>query len=68
LAANTVCAICGVALRCGAIGNDKQPDATCWCMAEDALPASARRPGQGCRCQRCLREAIVQAQTASESD
>jgi ribosomal protein L34E len=54
-------------LRCGAIGNGMQPDATCWCMAEDNLPASARRPGQGCRCQRCLREAIAQAQAQAET-
>ncbi|WP_124382629.1 cysteine-rich CWC family protein [Ralstonia sp. SET104] len=68
LAANTACAICGAALRCGAIGDGKQRDATCWCTAEETLPASARRPGQGCRCQRCLRAAILLAQTASESD
>lgn len=67
-AANTVCAICGAELRCGAIGNGTQPDATCWCMTEANLPASARRPGQGCRCQRCLREAIAQARAASESN
>ena len=67
LTANTVCAVCGAALRCGAIGNGMQPDATCWCMAEDTLPASARRPGQGCRCQRCLREAIAQAQAQAET-
>lgn len=61
---NTTCATCGAALRCGAIGNGTQRDATCWCMHEDPLPASARRPGQGCRCQRCLREAIAQANAA----
>ncbi|CAJ0691850.1 cysteine-rich CWC family protein [Ralstonia holmesii] len=67
--ANTVCAICGAELHCGAIGDGKQPDATCWCMSEKTLPANARRPGQGCRCQRCLREAIAQATlAASESD
>ncbi len=65
-AANTACAICGAALRCGAIGDGTQPDATCWCMTEAKLPASARRPGQGCRCQHCLREAIAHARTASE--
>ncbi|WP_316677711.1 cysteine-rich CWC family protein [Ralstonia chuxiongensis] len=67
-AANTVCAICGAQMRCGAIGDGKQPDTTCWCMTEETLPASARRPGQGCRCQRCLREAIAQARAASESN
>ncbi|MEF9482359.1 hypothetical protein [Ralstonia sp. 1B3] len=67
-AANTVCAICGVALRCGAIGDGTQPDATCWCTTEETLPASARRPGQGCRCQRCLREAIALARAASEAN
>ncbi|KHK57243.1 signal peptide protein [Ralstonia sp. A12] len=65
---NTVCAICGAALRCGAIGDGTQPDATCWCMTEEKLPASARRPGQGCRCQHCLRKAIAQAQAASGSN
>ncbi|MBA4231672.1 MAG: hypothetical protein C0465_13785 [Ralstonia sp.] len=67
-AANTACAICGAALRCGAIGEGSQRDTTCWCMTEEALPVSARRPGQGCRCQRCLREAIAQARAASESN
>ncbi|WP_413707384.1 hypothetical protein [Ralstonia sp. Ralssp110] len=66
-AANTVCAMCGADLRCGAIGDGKQPDAACWCMTEETLPASARRPGQGCRCQRCLREAITQAKAAPEA-
>ncbi|WP_199028988.1 cysteine-rich CWC family protein [Ralstonia sp. ASV6] len=66
--ANTACAICGVALRCGAIGNGTQPDATCWCMTEEKLPASARHPGQGCRCKQCLRKAIAQVRTASESN
>jgi hypothetical protein len=59
--------MCGADLRCGAIGDGKQPDAACWCMTEETLPASARRPGQGCRCQRCLREAIAQAKAAPEA-
>jgi ribosomal protein L34E len=63
--ANTTCAICGATLRCGAIGDGKRPDATCWCSAEEALPAHAQHPGQGCRCQHCLREAIARARAAS---
>ncbi|WP_439889697.1 cysteine-rich CWC family protein [Ralstonia sp. 25C] len=67
-APNTVCAVCGAELRCGAIGDGKQPDATCWCMEEPQLPAGALRPGQGCLCPRCLREAIAQTRATSEPD
>ncbi|AST87934.1 cysteine-rich CWC family protein [Ralstonia nicotianae] len=62
--ANAVCAACGAALRCGAIGDGMQPDAACWCRLEKHLPAGALQPGQGCLCPGCLREAIARAGAA----
>lgn len=52
--ANGNCPRCGVAFRCGMVGNDAQ----CWCAGLPSLPVlpvPAAESGASCYCPDCLR-------------